>query len=346
MKYHKPPWILKELKIEVTHRCPLVCIHCSSDATPDCNRVMDKNDCLRIIGEAIKMKVEDIVFSGGEPLLWNGLEEVIDATIRGGLNVSLYTSGNVDNIKKKLSSLKKSKVKKVVFSIFGSKAEVHDPITRVKGSFSKTIEAVSVANNEGFQTEFHFVPLVNNYIELLEIGNLSKKMHVPRISILRFVPHGRGQLIKNFILNQVQNNKLKQMILRLRHNGLDIRTGSPYNIFMLNDQPECCAAIDRLSIGPDLRIYPCDAFKQIKAEEIVGTINLSTLKGSSLKECWNESPFLEAVRRYLTTDFVEPCSSCKELEKCLSGCLAQKVIYSEDMRKQPDPMCMLGKRVE
>ena len=344
MKYHKPPWVLREVKIEVTHRCPLVCIHCSSDATPECDRTMDKDDCLRIINEAIKMKVVDIVFSGGEPLLWDGLEEVIDIAIRGGVNVVLYTSGNVDNISAKLALLKKTGIKKIVFSIFGATARVHDTITRAEGSFEKTIKAITAANAERFYTELHFVPLLINYTELIEIGKVSEKYRVSRISILRFVPHGRGQLIKNFVLNQYQNNKLKQMILKLRNNGLDIRTGSPYNILMLNEQPECCAAIDRLSIGPDLRIYPCDAFKQIKAEEIVGSLDFSVLQGFSLKECWNKSPFLEAVRTYLTTDFVDPCRSCKELEKCLSGCLAQKVIATGDMRKQPDPMCMLGKK--
>lgn len=141
----------------------------------------------------------------------------------------------------------------------------------------------------------------------------------------------------------MQNRKLRQMILKLRKSGLDIRTGSPYNILMLNDQPKCFAAKDRLNIGPDLRIYPCDAFKQIKAEEIVGTLDFSIIKGFSLSECWDKSPFLKAVRDYLTTDFVDPCLSCAKLKMCLSGCLAQKIIATGDMHKQPDPLCMLGK---
>jgi len=111
---------------------------------------------------------------------------------------------------------------------------------------------------------------------------------------------------------------------------------------LLNDQPKCSSGIDRLFIGPDLRIYPCDAFKQIKAEELVGTIKLSQLKDVGLKECWESSPFLEAVREYLTTDFVEPCASCHVLEKCLSGCLAHKVIANGNFEKRPDPDCLLA----
>ena len=103
----------------------------------------------------------------------------------------------------------------------------------------------------------------------------------------------------------------------------------------------CCSGIDRLIIEPDLRIFPCDAFKQIKAEELVGTLELSSLNGNSLSECWEHSPFLEAVREYLTTDFAEPCVSCQSLEQCLSGCLAQKVIANGNLKKSPDPLCLM-----
>ena len=144
------------------------------------------------------------------------------------------------------------------------------------------------------------------------------------------------------MLNRLQNLELKNIIESLRHRGYNIRTGSPFNFLLLNDQPQCCSAINRLIIGPDLRIYPCDAFKQIKAEEIVQTLKMSSLKTSSLKECWDESPYLNTIRSYLTTDFSEPCKSCENFEKCLSGCLAQKFITYGNLEKKPDPMCLLN----
>jgi radical SAM protein with 4Fe4S-binding SPASM domain len=109
---------------------------------------------------------------------------------------------------------------------------------------------------------------------------------------------------------------------------------------MVDENPKCCAAIDRLIVGPDMRLYPCDAFKQVKAEQIVGTIDFSCARTTSLGECWEKSPFFEAVREYLTTPFASECASCHELERCLSGCLAQKVIAAGDMEKRPDPGCL------
>ena len=78
-----------------------------------------------------------------------------------------------------------------------------------------------------------------------------------------------------------QNRQLKHTIENLRRNGIEIRTGSPYNFLLLNPEPKCTAGIDRLIVGPNLRVYPCDAFKQIEVEEIVGADDYSCLERRS-----------------------------------------------------------------
>jgi len=166
MKYHKPPFKLREFKIEVTYKCNLNCLHCSSDASSFNTLEISKKDCLRILKEAISMGVKQVAFSGGEPLLWTGLEEAINIANNGGLNISIYTSGNVDNISSKLININKLGVKKCVFSIFGKSANLHERVTRVSGSFERSIEAIKIAVETGITTELHFVPFSNNYYEL------------------------------------------------------------------------------------------------------------------------------------------------------------------------------------
>ena len=333
---------LREIKIEVTYRCSLACIHCSSDAAPSSDSEMTPKDCLRIIGEAAQMGVSRIAFSGGEPLLWKSLAKAIYLASSSGMQVSVYTSGNVPDIAGEVDSVARSGAQACIFSIFGVSAAVHERVTRIKGSHQGTRSAIAAATERGLRTELHFVPLACNFGELEETVVAARAWGVSRISILRFVPQGRGTLIRSYLLNRLQNLQLKQTIERLRSQGFDVRTGSPYNFLMLNDQPRCSSGLDRLIIGPDLRIYPCDAFKQIRAEEIVGDLRHSTLKDSSLEVCWNDSPFLKAVRDHLATPPVEPCSSCSAWDKCLSGCLAQKVTEHGDLQKRPDPMCLMS----
>ncbi len=341
LKYHEQPFILKEIKIEVTYSCPLACIHCSSDATPENQASIPFPKSLNIVKEAIDLNIKKISFSGGEPLQYEGLDDIISLATSNGIEVTVYSSGNIDPINERMKTLAAAGTSKIIFSIFGSQASSHELITRIHGSFKKTVTAIKAAQKTNLETEIHFVPLQCNYKELPRVIRIAKGLNVKIISILRFVPQGRGYLIKNQTLNKLQYLELKDMIKTARK-GMNIRTGSPFNFLLLNDQPQCAAAIDRVIIGPDLKIYPCDAFKQIAPEEIVGTIEYSSLEKWTLRECWNKSPYLEAVRKYLTTSFADACKDCNALESCLSGCLAQKVLLSKDMHKQPDPMCIMS----
>lgn len=121
--------------------------------------------------------------------------------------------------------------------------------------------------------------------------------------------------------------------------------GSPYNILALNEEIDCTAARKTLCIGPNGNIYPCDAFKNAEPAEIGLNDPYNNILKHSLDECWKKSKYLNTIRRYLTTPFEEPCSNCSYLERCKSGCLAQKVIEQESIEegnivKRADPLCL------
>jgi radical SAM protein with 4Fe4S-binding SPASM domain len=340
VKTHGPPFLLREIKLEVTYRCPLACVHCSSDAEPTSTLEMSKNDATRIVAEALNMGVTEIAFSGGEPLVWESLPDLVEQCSNKGIPACIYTSGNVPDMEDIASSLKARGAGKMVFSIFAGNSAGHEAITRRAGSFVRTLASAQIARRIGLAVELHFVPMSINFQELPKVTALAKDIGVEKVSVLRFVPQGRGAGMPSLALSRAQNVHLRRLILEAR-NALAVRTGSPYNFLCLSDQPSCCAAIDRLIVAPDLSIYPCDAFKHIRPEELVGHDPLSGIAGS-LAECWNGSIFLREVREYLTTDFAPPCSGCEELVSCLSGCLAQKVIVSGNLEKRPDPMCLRG----
>jgi radical SAM protein with 4Fe4S-binding SPASM domain len=301
---------------------------------------MSREDCLYILDQAAQIGAKDIAFSGGEPLIWTHIHEAVDTAVSKGLQVTIYTSGNCGTFKEKAERILRSGGYRFIFSMFGASANSHERTTRVAGSFEQTLRAMSDAREIGLITEVHFVPMSNNYKELRDVAMLSNKLGASEVSVLRLAPQGRAALLKKRIPNRVQNLDLRRSIRDLRNSGHNIRTGSPYNFLMLATNPKCCAGIDRLIIGPDLRLYPCDAFKQVKAEDLVGTLDYSALRGFSLQDCWDKSPYLEAVREYLTTPFSKPCASCGLLEKCLSGCLAQKVLTHANLDKRPDPDCL------
>lgn len=340
MKWHKPPFVLRELKIEVTYNCPLVCIHCSSEAAPNVVFEIEAEKCFDIIDQAIRIGVQEIAFSGGEPLNYKPLLNCVQRCTKGKVKSTIYTTGLNDSYPSKFEELKLAGLNKAVFSLYSSKEEVHERITRRTNSFKRTINAIEFAKNIGIDTEIHFVALKSTLHDLSSVANLAKKLKVKKISVLRFVPQGRGSINFKEVLDKTDYLFLKNEIENLRSKHNEIRTGSPFNFLLLNSSPSCNSAVDRLIINPHLDVFPCDAFKQIPAEELVGTKDYSNLSRFRLEDCWRSSPFLNEVRKYLTTEFPETCLECNLLDTCLSGCLAQKVLKHGSFDKHPDPDCI------
>jgi MoaA/NifB/PqqE/SkfB family radical SAM enzyme len=96
MELHTPPFRLKEIKVEVTQRCQLRCLHCSSQGTLERPVEVSHEAVMRILREAAEMGVEEVALSGGEPLLWPTLGEAVQGCSARGIKTVVYTSGNVE----------------------------------------------------------------------------------------------------------------------------------------------------------------------------------------------------------------------------------------------------------
>ena len=341
---------LEEVKIELTKNCPLSCIHCSSNASSGNPVQLTREAVLSLVSQAAELQVKSIVFSGGEPLLWPWILDAIRACNAHGLHSSIYSTGInlTDDGAKEIIALTQHGLSKVIFSLFSPFKNQHEGITRTLGSFDKTVAVMQELGINHIEREIHFVPLKLNYKHLVKLIELAKDFEIPQVSILRFVPQGRGVILKESheMLMHKETVELRKLILDCKeHYEVNIRLGSPYNILILNEEVDCIAARKTLSIGPNGNIYPCDAFKNIEPSEIGLNDPYHNILQHSLNECWKQSQYLNTIRRYLTTPFEEPCSHCSYLKQCKSGCLAQKVIKQESIEdgnivKRADPLCL------
>ena len=332
-------YILEEIKLELTYRCLLKCIHCSSESCTDGMPEMSFKAAASIVEQAIRMNVKRISFSGGDPLLWQNLENLIQTCCNAGLDITVYTSGvapdNITTIKR----LKTSGLNKIIFSLYAASADKHDSITLTKDSYQQTVRTIKFSKSIGLVTELHFVPMSHNYHELPAVAELASKLGVKKISILRFVPQGRGKIQENIALTKEETHELRKLI-NLANEFMSIRIGSPYSILLCSQSPKCMAGIDRLTVAPDLTISPCDAFKRLNSMDVVGTDEYSLLDKWTLQECWSNSPYLNTVREYIKAPFSIPCSSCEHLAQCCSGCTAQKYLKYGIFKKASDPLCL------
>ncbi|HPS54167.1 MAG TPA: radical SAM protein [Sedimentisphaerales bacterium] len=330
---------LNEIKLELTYQCLLKCIHCSSNAGIKGQPVMSYKIAENIVHQAIVMDVKKIAFSGGEPLLWNDLASLVKICSDHNTYTVVYTSGISDNSTKKINCLKSNGLSSIIFSLYSTSSPTHESITHLENSYQDTLKAIKHSQSIGLKTELHFVPMKHNYQELPLLARLAKDIGLKQISILRFVPQGRGLTQNNLALSKDETRELQSLINEAKK-VIHLRIGSPYSILFCSQSPKCMAGIDKLTISPELSIIPCDAFKQVNGIDVVGTDMYSSLDRWTLAECWQKSPYLNAIRKYIEAPLESPCSICDNANKCFSGCTAQKYLTYKQLRKAPDPLCL------
>ena len=94
-----------ELSIELTRKCILECIYCSSEAGFDKEEKLDLKILKEIINEVKNsFQVNTVSLSGGESFLYPRFIEFYNFLIEKGMKIIVYTSGIiVDDHNKKIS---------------------------------------------------------------------------------------------------------------------------------------------------------------------------------------------------------------------------------------------------
>lgn len=340
---HDPPDQLAEAKLEVTQYCPLDCIHCSSEARPTAELEMPLPEARQVVKGLLKLGVNELVLSGGEPLAYAGLEELVSIGAAGA-SLSIYTTGHARDGKAVAASewqrMATLGAARAIFSLQGAEPETHDRVTRVAGSFGVTSASIKAAVEAGLEAELHFVPMTRNFRELPRLVDLALSLGVRQLSLLRFVPHGRGRPFAGRVaLGPAQRRELCTLLDQNEDRGVSLRLGSPYSILGRSSDVRCKAAVQCMTIGPDGKAYPCDAFKGIEPADIGLEDDYHNVTDTSVRAVWERSQYFAAVRAHLQEGFGETCSNCEYVSQCKSGCLAQKVIRYGKLTHRPDPEC-------
>ena len=261
-----------------------------------------------------------VALTGGEPLVYTELLGIIEAASSLSLATSLYTTGVKNNDldpldEGEVSCLISAGLGRIIFSLYAATPEIHNSVTGFR-SFAATVKAVKNCVQAGLSVEFHFVPLRQNYLQLNELIRLAETLGVPKVSVLRFVPHGRGAIIKETEeLPAEAYREFRKIVQGLRTSGsVQVRLGAPMNILRLGHT--CCdAAQDIIVIDHRGRVFPCDAFKGTDYPDPV----YGSVLENSLASAWESSAYLEAARR-LHAEHRNGCRSCP------TGCMAQEAV--------------------
>jgi radical SAM protein with 4Fe4S-binding SPASM domain len=313
--------MLKEVKIEVTNRCPRNCKHCSANATctKKNNISLEYEKVIQLIKEAKDMGAITITFTGGEATLWPYLNESIKYASSLDLETKLYTMCyRTEENYMLLSKLINNGLKEIIYSTSFDLIGNEDKSTY---SFADFINKIT--SNLNVKMGFHHVVTKEPLDQISKIcatifSSIKDKNKLSKILLLRYFSHGRGT--SDLALNKEELDNISNEIIKLREKyGCYIDIGSPFNILGI-EHKKCSSADEIMIVSFNGNVYPCDAIRYFYYLE-----NNCNIYTKSLREIY-DSEYFQNIRT--AKDYINNgCTKCNRFKICKSGCLAQKLIY-------------------
>ena len=170
--------------------------------------------------------------------------------------------------------LKESGLDKIVFDFEAWNKDVYDKIMGTKDLFDLVTLSMIKAKSSGLKTDAHFIPTKINYKELVDIIEMLNVAEFDELSILNFVPQGRGKTNKDLLsLTEEEFGEFLE-IYEKRKNEFKgkLRVGIH---LQEEDDHKCTAGLSKLVIKYDGTVLPCAAFKEYDLE-ILNSMGIKT----------------------------------------------------------------------
>ncbi|MBN2110360.1 MAG: radical SAM protein [Methanosarcinaceae archaeon] len=244
-------YIPEQITISITEECPNRCIHC---ALPDTkNKARLSPDVVKsIIDQSQDMGTTLIIFDGGEPLLYEGLEELISHVDQSRAIPGLFTSG-VGLTPERASGLKDAGLSMLSVSLDSANEAGHDFMRGRSGVFNEAIAAIKNGLDAGLLVDMYVVLSPGNIDELDDFYELAKDLGVHELSFYEIVPTGRWQDHAEEVLSPEDLKKFDDFV-----EGASCAQGPRvFPIPQIIRKMGCFAGRKWLHVTPEGNVLPC-----------------------------------------------------------------------------------------
>mgnify|MGYP003277657491 FL=1 len=310
--------------LELTYRCNEKCIHCYVDDWESGGGELSFSDYRTLLDDIRELGCMGVLLTGGEPTLHRDFFEIAFYAKRVGLMVDIYTNGLCvdDGMMDRLISLRPNSIS---FSFYGGKAEDHDAVTGVPGSFEKSLRTMMTCKCAGIDTFIKTVVIKQNvrgYEELLKLG---KRLDIRVMSSLTVMPTHRGKPAGAYrLMDPEEYRRILELEYQYGLHGTEPMEGERGDYV-------CASGLDALSVNPWGEIYACNA----------NPILLGTVGGDGIKSVWNTSEALRGIRELKFHQISGNCSGCADKNWC-GICLGNALRENGSLKPCSDT-CMISR---
>jgi len=342
---------IREVDLHLTNRCNLTCAHCSVDSGRTKWAEMTLDDWAAVINDAASLGCRFADLTGGEPLLYPGVERLISHITEKKLHLELQSNG-ILLTRERLSLAWEAGLRTIVISLDG-KRERHDQIRGHAGCFDAAVQAIKSSVQVGFKVRVTRVTINDDDCDdIKEFAYLLESLGVSHLSINHFSPVTKAHFTnlqpripqKWMAFTAVLDQLSSALSFPISYEVGYVHASEADSFF--SEETRCLIERRRwFLVRSDGEVYPCYHFVH-RPEMSLGNVRehpLSELIGN--EQCWSGYAALSETS-------VE-CSGCSFLSSCRGGCpspgyLKIGKLNVKDMRCQVEhgfiPVCPFIKR--
>jgi pyrroloquinoline quinone biosynthesis protein E len=292
-------------------------------------------DWLRVIRQARNLGVLQLGLTGGEPLLRNDLEMLVETAAELGLYTTLVTAGTLLT-RERAVNLNKLGLDHVQISIQDSRSTESDRIAGAR-SFDQKIATARLVKELGFPLTLNFVLHRQNLDRLEEMLSLAELLQADRVELANTQYYGWAFHNRDALLPTREQLARAELAVKAAQQRRKIPMGILYVIpDYYAEYPKPCMGgwgNRTLIITPNGGGLPCQAAMAIP------DLEFGNVRDRPLDWIWFESP---GMNRFRGTNWMpEPCQSCDRKTLDWGGCRCQAFLLTKDAGAT-DPVCHLS----
>lgn len=329
--------LVSSVMFELTYNCSEKCIHCyNPGATRNDNEIsyrnqreeLELNDYKRIIDELYENGLVRVTLTGGDPFSKPITWDIIEYLYQKEIVFDIFTNGQ--SILNKIDKLASYYPHIVGISIYSGIPEVHDTITRIKGSWEKSMSVIKQLSDLSVPMNIKCCVMQPNLHSYYMVTNLAKKYGTEPQFEINITDSNEGDRCARQL--RLTENQLEVV---LRDNNIKLYIGEEAPNFggQAKDMNTngCGAGHFSFCITPEGNLQPCCSFPMI----------LGNLKRQSFQNILEKNEYLEKWRQATLNEYTE----CGKNEYCAycNLCPGQGYIEHGSYLKPAESCCYMAK---
>jgi AdoMet-dependent heme synthase len=290
------------VQLDLTYRCNEQCVHCYLDH--DDHGEMTTAEIKHLLTEMADAGVFILTLSGGEIFLRKDFFEILEYARALTFCIKLKTNAVLIR-EAQAARLRKLGVESIQISIYSHRPEVHDAITKVRGSLRRSIRAIRFLTSQGLKVVIANVLMTENMHDYRGVQELASVLGTECTLDPTITPKMDGD--RSILDLNAGESALRNLF---RDKGL---VGNPDEFCApptaLDEESmeslPCSAGHTACYVSPYGEFYPCVQFP----------LSCGNVRQQRFIDIWRDSEQLKEVRSIRLRD-LSSCSQCAHGSSC------------------------------